>query len=166
MVLRHLRQHRATDPIFRHRWNYHILSSWLQIPTWRQGIWASSLGWPGISQTPIFLKISQLPKEHPLTSLKGGLAEYVVSEEKYLARMPEWKHDTSLAFEYAASLPRAALTAWQALKIQMGGVVKPGMSESSQNFLSHLHDKLDIRVFCLGLLQIYSKVNTVDLVRN
>jgi NADPH:quinone reductase-like Zn-dependent oxidoreductase len=60
------------------------------------------------------------------------LAEYVVSEEKYLARMPEAKQDPSLAFEYAASLPRAALTAWQALKIQMGGVVKPGMSEFSK----------------------------------
>lgn len=63
------------------------------------------------------------------------MAEYAVSEPHYLARIPDWK-DPILSrspFEYAAVLPRAALTAWQALKIELGGVVKPGMSKSSDN---------------------------------
>lgn len=62
---------------------------------------------------------------------QGGLAEYVVSEEQYLAHMPESKDDTNyrrFPFESAACLPRAALTAWQAFKIELGGVVKPGMN--------------------------------------
>jgi len=62
---------------------------------------------------------------------QGGLAEYVVSEDRYLARMPELKDDINyrrFPFESVACLPRAALTALQAFKIELGGVVKPGMN--------------------------------------
>jgi len=50
------------------------------------------------------------------------MAEYVSVEAKFLARIPD-----GLGFAEAASLPRAALTAWQAIKIKAGGEVKEGM---------------------------------------
>jgi len=46
----------------------------------------------------------------PRTSNKGCYAEYVATEEKMLARIPD-----NLGFEEAASIPLAALTAWQCL---------------------------------------------------
>lgn len=46
----------------------------------------------------------------PRTSNKGCYAEYVATEEKMLAHIP-----ANLAFEEAASIPLATLTAWQCL---------------------------------------------------
>jgi len=58
----------------------------------------------------------------PRTSNKGCYAEYVATEEKMLARIPE-----NLSFEEAASIPLAGLTAWQCLvdlgKVQTGDKV-------------------------------------------
>jgi NADPH2:quinone reductase len=53
---------------------------------------------------------------------QGGMAEYVSVEAKFLARIPD-----GLGFAEAASLPRAALTAWQAIKVKAGGEVKEGV---------------------------------------
>jgi NADPH2:quinone reductase len=52
---------------------------------------------------------------------QGGMAEYAAVEPRFLARIPD-----GLGFVEAASLPRAALTAWQAVKIKAGGEVKMG----------------------------------------
>lgn len=54
---------------------------------------------------------------------QGGLAEYALADPLHLAKIPE-----NLDFVQAASVPRAALTAWQAFKVQRGGVLKKGMS--------------------------------------
>jgi NADPH:quinone reductase-like Zn-dependent oxidoreductase len=61
---------------------------------------------------------------------QGCMCQYAVSEARYLVRIPDWKDPVlnRFPFEYAAVLPRAALTAWQALKVELGGVLKPGMS--------------------------------------
>ena len=61
------------------------------------------------------------------------MAEFVVSEPEYLARIPDWVDPImqSNPFEYAAVLPRAALTAWQALKVELGGVLRHGQSKLS-----------------------------------
>ncbi|TVY53086.1 putative zinc-binding oxidoreductase [Lachnellula suecica] len=54
---------------------------------------------------------------------QGGMAEYALADPAHLAIIPE-----GLDFVQAASIPRAALTAWQALRVQRGGVLKVGMS--------------------------------------
>ncbi len=58
----------------------------------------------------------------PATTRDGTYAEYVVVDERLLARMPE-----TMSFEEAAAIPLAALTAWQCLvdfgKIQKGDKV-------------------------------------------
>jgi NADPH:quinone reductase-like Zn-dependent oxidoreductase len=53
---------------------------------------------------------------------QGGMAEYAVAEPEFLARIPE-----GMGFVEAASVPRAALTSWQALRVRGGGYVKQGM---------------------------------------
>lgn len=50
------------------------------------------------------------------------MAEYAVVEPEFLAKVPE-----GMVFVEAASVPRAALTSWQALKVRGGGYVKSGM---------------------------------------
>jgi len=50
------------------------------------------------------------------------MAEYAAVEPRFLARIPD-----GLGFLEAASLPRAALTAWQAIKVKAGREVKVGM---------------------------------------
>lgn len=83
---------------------------------------------------------------------QGGLAEYAVCEPEYLARIPEWRDPIlrSRRFEHAATLPRAALTAWQALKVELGGVLKPGMSRLSPEIDQGRH-------------KVYSKILTLQL---
>ena len=51
------------------------------------------------------------------------MAEFAVAEPRFLAKIPE-----GLGWLEAASVPRASLTSWQALKVRGGGYVKPGMS--------------------------------------
>lgn len=53
---------------------------------------------------------------------QGGLAEYAVAEPKLLARLPD-----GVDFVAAASLPRAALTAWQAVMDKGIGKMEYGM---------------------------------------
>jgi NADPH:quinone reductase len=50
------------------------------------------------------------------------MAEYAVAEPEFLAKIPE-----GMEFVEAASVPRAALTSWQALRVRGGGYVKRGM---------------------------------------
>ncbi|EHK98946.1 putative Quinone oxidoreductase [Glarea lozoyensis 74030] len=52
---------------------------------------------------------------------QGGLAEYTVAEEKYLAKIPE-----GMGFVEAASLGRAGLTVFEGLRVRNGGVVREG----------------------------------------
>ena len=51
------------------------------------------------------------------------MAEYAVAESQFLAKIPE-----GMSWVEAASVPRASLTSWQALKVRGGGYAKPGMS--------------------------------------
>ncbi|KAE9380226.1 putative quinone oxidoreductase [Stipitochalara longipes BDJ] len=53
---------------------------------------------------------------------QGGMAEFAVAEPQFLAKIPE-----GMDWIQAASVPRASLTSWQALKVRGGGYVKPGM---------------------------------------
>ena len=50
------------------------------------------------------------------------MAEYVAADPRLLPMVPE-----GLGWEEAASLPRAVLTAWQAVRVRGGGLVKCGM---------------------------------------
>jgi NADPH:quinone reductase len=50
------------------------------------------------------------------------MAEYATVEEEFLARIPE-----GMGWVEAASVPRASLTSWQALKTRNGGYVRRGM---------------------------------------
>ncbi|KAH6679672.1 putative quinone oxidoreductase [Halenospora varia] len=52
---------------------------------------------------------------------QGGMAEYTLAEPEYLAKVPE-----GMTFVEAASLPRATLTPYQAMKVQKGGFLKVG----------------------------------------
>lgn len=52
---------------------------------------------------------------------QGGMAEYAVSDPKLLARIPE-----KVGFVEASSLPRAALTAWQAVMFKGKGEIGEG----------------------------------------
>ena len=49
------------------------------------------------------------------------MAEHAVSDPKLLAKIPE-----GVGFEEASSLPRAALTAWQAVMVKGRGEVREG----------------------------------------
>ncbi|RDL37092.1 GroES-like protein [Venustampulla echinocandica] len=53
---------------------------------------------------------------------QGGMAEYTVGEPEYLVKIPE-----GLDFVEAASVSRSALTVWQAMRVQGGGLLKEGM---------------------------------------
>jgi NADPH2:quinone reductase len=50
------------------------------------------------------------------------MAEYAVAKEDFLARVPD-----GMGFMEAASMPRAALTSWQGLRIRGGGYLKNGV---------------------------------------
>jgi NADPH2:quinone reductase len=50
------------------------------------------------------------------------MAEYAVVKKDFLARVPD-----GMGFVDAASVPRAALTSWQALRIRGGGYLKNGV---------------------------------------
>ena len=52
---------------------------------------------------------------------QGGMAEFAVADPKLLARIPE-----GLGFVEASSLPRASLTAWQAVMVKGKGAVGEG----------------------------------------
>ncbi|KAH8684773.1 putative quinone oxidoreductase [Tricladium varicosporioides] len=52
---------------------------------------------------------------------QGAMAEYTLAEPAYLAKVPE-----GMTFVEAASLPRATLTPYQAMKVQKGGILKAG----------------------------------------
>lgn len=54
---------------------------------------------------------------------QGGMAEYATVEPEFIAKIPE-----GMGWVEAASVPRASLTSWQALKVRQGGYVKQGMS--------------------------------------
>jgi NADPH2:quinone reductase len=53
---------------------------------------------------------------------QGEMAEYAVVEEEFLVKMPD-----GMDFVEAASVPRAALTSGQALRVRGGGYLKDGM---------------------------------------
>jgi NADPH:quinone reductase len=50
------------------------------------------------------------------------MAEYAVAEPEFLAKIPE-----GMSFVEAASVPRAAVTSWQALRVRGGGYARDGM---------------------------------------